>query len=165
VLIISLFVSTPLFSKAGPRDSMRKAKVEELKKLRKDLYTQKLALTKEESEKFFPIFDEYELKLREARKEFKLKWKDKKPEDLTEEEAKQYLTDATKMREKEVELFKTYSEKLKTAIPAKKIVLLPKIAKEVQKELIAKAREMKGQGGGPAGGKRGGGFKGRPGMR
>lgn len=139
---------------AGPNDSLRKAKIEELKKLRHDLYVQKLNLTATEAEKFFPIFDEYEMKQREAKKAFKQKWKDKKPEDLSEEEAAQYLTDATKLREKELELFKTYSEKLKAVIPAKKIVILPRVTKEVQQELIRKAREL-GKGPAGQGGRRG----------
>ncbi len=144
LLIFTLMANLVLGQGGG--DSTKLNRLQELKKLRKELYTQKLALTADEAAKFFPIFDEYEQKLRDAKKEFHKKWKGKKPEDLTEDEAKQYLADATKMREKELELFKTYSEKLKTAIPVKKIIILPRVTKEVQKELIAKAKEMKGQG-------------------
>lgn len=137
----------------GPKDSLKQAKIEELKKLRKDLFIQKLNLTTAESEKFFPIYDEYQLKLKQSRKEFRKKWKDKKPEDLTEAEATVFLEDATALREKEVELFRTYSEKLKSAIPVKKIVILPRVEREVQRELIDKARE--GRKGSNKNGKRG----------
>lgn len=130
-------------------DSLKQAKIENLKKIRKDLFTQKLALTPAEAEKFFPIYDEYQLKLKQSRKAFRSKWKGKKPEELTEQEANDYLADAIKLRQTEVELFSTYSEKLKQVISAKKIVMLPKVEKEVQKELVAKAGAKKGPGGNP----------------
>lgn len=130
-------------------DSLRQAKIGELKKLRRQLFVQKLELTTEQADKFFPVFDEYQWKQREAKKEFRKKWKGKKIEDLTEEESKLYLVDAIKAREKEVELFKLYTEKLKTILPAKKLVLLPQIEKEVQRELMRKAREGKNGKNGP----------------
>ena len=133
-------------TKTNTEDSAKKTKIEELKKLRRDLFIQKLELTETETEKFFPIYDEYQLKLKEARKAFKKKWKDKKPEDLTEDEANLFLADAIALRKTEVDLFSTYSEKLKTAIPVKKIVILPRVEKEVQHELIKKAGG-KGRGG------------------
>ena len=132
-----------------PDDSTRKAKVEKLKKVRRDLYTQKLSLTATEAEKFFPIFDEYQLKLKGAKKEFRNKWNGRKPEELTEEESKAYLADAIKLRETELSLFRTYSEKLKTAIPAKKIIILPRVNKEVQMELMQQVKGMKGRPPGP----------------
>jgi hypothetical protein len=148
-------------TKTSEGDSAKKAKIEELKKLRRDLFIQKLELTETETEKFFPIYDEYQLKLKEARKEFKKKWKNKKPEELTEEEANLFLADAIALRKTEVDLFSTYSEKLKSAIPVKKIVILPRVEKEVQHELIKKAGG-KGPGGkGPDGKKPG--KKGKPG--
>ena len=96
------------------------------------------------------------MKLKEARKAFKKKWKDKKPEDLTEDEANLFLADAIALRKTEVDLFSTYSEKLKTAIPVKKIVILPRVEKEVQHELIKKA-------GGKGPGGKNPGKKGKPG--
>lgn len=141
-------VCFPQYVAAQGNDSLKQAKIEELKKYRRDLYIQKLALTPKEAEGFFPIYDEYEQKLREVKKEFKKKWKDKTPESMTEAEATAYLQDATKLREKELELFKTYSERLKAVIPAKKIILIPHVSKEVHRELLMKAREMKGGQGG-----------------
>jgi hypothetical protein len=146
LFFIALFFANKVYAAAPAADSSRKAQIEQLKKLRKDLFVQKLALTPTESDKFFPIYDEYQLKVKTIKKEFRQKWNGRKPEELSEQEAQQYLNDALKMRSAELDLFKTYSEKLKTAIPVKKIVILPRVEKEVQRELISKAREMKGKG-------------------
>ena len=128
-------------------DSTRKAKTEELKKLRRDLFTRKLGLTADEAAKFFPVYDEYQLKLKMAKKEFRKKWKSKKQEEMSEEEAGVYLNEALKLRETELNLFKTYTEKLKGIISNKKILKLPKVEREVQNEIIKKARDIKFSGG------------------
>lgn len=152
---VALAFFTPALAQknsGSKQDSARKARMEELKQYRHDLFVKKLKLTETEEAGFFPIYDEYQLKLREAKRSFRKKWKEKKPEDLTEEEAKVFLEDAIAARENEVELFKTYSEKLKAVIPVKKIVVLPHVEKEVQRELIEKFKGMKpprGAGHGP----------------
>jgi hypothetical protein len=148
LLVTLLFAGSAAAQDGPPMDSARRAKFEELKKTRRELFIKKLELTDEEAKNFFPVYDEYQLKLRQARKAFKGKWKGRKPEELSEDEASQYLKDAIEMRSTELELFKTYSEKLKAVIPVKKVIMLPKVEKEVQHELIGKAREGKGQGAG-----------------
>ena len=134
-------------------DSTRKVKMEELKKMRRDLFTRKLVLTADEATKFFPIYDEYQLKLKMAKKEFRKKWKSKNQDNMSEEEAGEYLGDALKLRETELNLFKVYTDKLKAIISNKKVLKLPKVEREVQSEIIRKAREMKLGGGAGGGGK------------
>jgi hypothetical protein len=125
-----------------PPDSAKKAKIEALKKKRKDLYIQKLSLTPLQADQFFPLWDDYELKLREAKKTFKRKWEGKDTKNgLTEDEAAQYLKDALKLRETELTLFKSVTEKLIPAITAKKTIMLKRVQREVQKELVADVRK------------------------
>ncbi|MFM7765051.1 MAG: hypothetical protein ACKO6I_05260, partial [Sphingomonadales bacterium] len=144
---------------AQPSDSARKAKMEAMKKLRRDLYVQKLSLSEDQAQKFFPIMNEFEQKQRELKKPFRDKWGGKKPEDLTDAEAETYLNDAHKMREDELKLAKTYGDKLKPIIGTKKVLMLKRVQREVQMEMVRKFREMRGKGdpGGPGGpGGRGG---------
>ena len=151
---------------AQPSDSARKAKMEAMKKIRKELYVKKLSLTEDQSQKFFPIMDEFERKQREIKQPFRDKWGDKKPEDLTDTEADSYLNDAHQMRENEMKLAKTYGDKLKPVIGAKKVLMLRRVQREVQAEMVQKFREMRGKGrpGGPGGpGGRGGRGGHRPG--
>lgn len=145
VMLILAAVCAITVSAGTPPDSTRKAKMEELKKLRRELYFKKLSLTEQEAARFFPIWDEFELKQRQAKKEFRDKWKGRKPEELSEQEAEAYLNDALKLRETELQLFRTYSERLKPVLPATKIIKLIRVQKEVQRELMEKMREMKGQ--------------------
>ncbi|MEN9318297.1 MAG: hypothetical protein RL712_867 [Bacteroidota bacterium] len=76
------------------RDSLRAAKVEELRKFRETLFVERLSLTESEKVKFFAIYDEYQLKLRDAKRAFRSKWEGKRPADLTDAEAELYFKDA-----------------------------------------------------------------------
>lgn len=144
---------------AQPSDSARKAKVEAMKKIRRELYVQKLSLSEDQAQKFFPVMNEFEQKQRELKKPFRDKWGTRKPEELTDAEAEVYLTEAHKMRQDELNLNKTYGDKFKPILGAKKVLMLKRVQREVQMEMVRKFREMRGQGrsGGPKGpGGRGG---------
>jgi anion-transporting ArsA/GET3 family ATPase len=142
------------------KDSLRAAKVEELRKFRESLFVERLSLTDAEKTKFFVIYDEYQLKLRDAKRAFRAKWEGKRPSELSDAEAELYFKDAIALRKLEVQLMETYTVKLKPVIGMQRAVQLPKIEREVKKELIAKARSMRKKKKGPG---EGGGGEGRPG--
>lgn len=141
------------------RDSLRAAKVEELRKFRENLFTERLSLSESEKTKFFVIYDEYQLKLRDAKRAFRSKWEGKRPAELSDAEAELYFKEAIALRKLEVQLMETYTVKLKPVIGMQRAVQLPKIEREVKKELIAKARSMRKKKKGPA---EGAGGEGRP---
>jgi len=142
------------------KDSLRAAKVEELRKFRESLFVERLSLTDAEKVKFFTIYDEYQLKLRDAKRGFRNKWEGKRPSELSDAEAELYFKDAIALRKLEVQLMETYTVKLKPVIGMQRAVQLPKIEREVKKELIAKARSMRKKKKGPG---EGAGGEGRPG--
>lgn len=146
---------------AQPSDSTRKARLETMRQIRRDLYIKKLSLTDEQAQKFFPIMNEFERQQRELKNPFRDKWRGKKPEDLTDAEAESYLKEAQQMRENEMALAKTYGDKLKPVIGAKKVLMLKRVQREVQVEMVRKFREMRGPGRPPGG--RGGRGGNRPG--
>ena len=62
---------------------------------------------------------------------------------MSETEAEQYFKEAVALRKLEVQLLETYTVKLKPVIGMKRAVQLPRIEREVKKEMIAKARSMR----------------------
>ncbi len=136
------------------RDSLKASKVAELRKFREDLFVERLKLTAEEKPKFFAVYDEYQLKLKESKMAFRKKWAGKKPEELNDAEAQQYFQEAIALRKQEVDLLQTYGKRLEPIIGMNRVIVLPQIEREIKKELITKARSMrkkKGQGSGAAG--------------
>lgn len=137
------------------RDSLKANKVAELKKFREALFVEKLHLTEAEKPKFFAVYDEYQLKLKEQKQAFRKKWEGKNPSELTETEAEQYFAEAIALRKQEVDLLQIYGKRLQPIIGMNRVIQLPKIEREIKKELISKAkslRKKKGNGGGGNGG-------------
>lgn len=116
--------------------------------------TQSMNLTSNESEKFWPLYNEYSTKrtaenkqYREALKAYKKIGFDKLDEKQSEEMVNNELLHDQRM----LELKKEYIPKFKAMIGSKKLVQLFTAEKEFQKLLLQKAKEGgkkgKGQGG------------------
>ncbi len=141
VLILGFVLSGQIMAQKA--DSTSTNKVGEVVSYRVTLFKKKLNLSESESKQFFPIYDTYIADLTKAKKVFRNKWKKKPLETLTEEEANEYFNDALALQQKEVDLFKTCSEQLKSVIPMTKIVKLASAEREVRRKLIEKANEVK----------------------
>ena len=125
------------------KDSLRIAKVKGLRKFREGLFVEKLHLSDAEKTNFFLIYDGYQLKLREAKVLFRARWKDKEMSSLSDADAEKYFNDAIVLRKTEVQLMETYTNKLKPVIGMNRALQLPKIEREIKKEMIAKARGIR----------------------
>ncbi len=141
VLILGFVLSGQIMAQKA--DSTSTNKVGEIVSYRVTLFKRKLNLSESEAKQFFPIYDTYIADLTKAKKVFRNKWKKKPLETLTEEEANEYFNDALALQQKEVDLFKTCSEQLKSVIPMTKIVKLASAEREVRRKLIEKANEVK----------------------
>ena len=109
-----------------------KDKVEEM---RVSFITKKLELTNNESEKFWPIYNEYNDKVKALRKNLRQSYR-KAPENMTEKEGEELYQLDIKTKQAEAELHKQYSEKIKSVIGAKKIVLLRSAEEEFKQKVL-----------------------------
>ncbi len=144
-LLFSLLVvlNAPRVIAQSKDSSNTKQKVSEVVQFRISLFKQKLNLSEAESTQFFPIYDAYIADLTKAKKAFRNKWKKKSVETLSEEEAAEYYGDALALQQKEVDLFKSCTEQLKSFMPMTKIIRLASVEREVRAKLISKANEIK----------------------
>ncbi len=126
LLYILLFISISLtsFSQGG--------KKEKIEALRVAFITQQLNLTSEESQKFWPVYNEYQDKTRAARKEFKTIG----ATFSSDKEAQEYLDAELLFKQRELNLYKEYYDKFKKILPLKKVALLRQAEEEFKKELL-----------------------------
>jgi hypothetical protein len=103
----------------------------------------KLALTPEESEKFWPIY-------RQFQDQRKTVVKNSKPAkllvDMTDAEADSFIAVQLDKEEKILQLKKEYVKKLKGVIPSKKIAKLQKLEAEFKKEVLKRMKERRKEG-------------------
>jgi tRNA U34 2-thiouridine synthase MnmA/TrmU len=62
---------------------------------------------------------------------------------MTEEQAKIYLEELTKLKDAQWQLQKNYMAKFLTVLPAKKVAMLPQAEKEIQVAVKLRARQLR----------------------
>lgn len=102
--------------------------------------TEKLELTVEESQMFWPLFNEYESERKIVQKSF---YRKRDIDTMTNEEAEAFVTQSFVKDQQMLDLKRTYFEKFKTAIPIKKIAQLSRAEKSFRQELIKRMRHRK----------------------
>jgi len=105
--------------------------------------TQKLSLTSEEAQKFWPIYN----KLSEDLKKLRSNTKDKLADELSElatmsdAEAEKTLNEMLNYKISEAEMIKKYAAEFKKVLPTKKVVMLYKAENDFKRELLKKLRD------------------------
>ena len=118
----------------GQPGSERRAKMEErMQSMRIAFITQKLALTPEESQNFWPVYNEFTNALEELKPELK---DFGHPSDMSEEEASTFLDQSLVLETQQLDLKKQYLGKLKEVLPIQKIAMLHFIEREFKKEIL-----------------------------
>ncbi|SDH26227.1 Spy/CpxP family protein refolding chaperone [Winogradskyella thalassocola] len=115
-LILTLFISASIFAQKYDREKIKALKIAHI--------TEQLDLTETEAQKFWPIYNANEDAENELRESSTNRRKDKKPEELSESEAKSLLLAMEKMEKRKVELHSKMLNELFEILPAKKIIKL-----------------------------------------
>ena len=100
--------------------------------------TERLQLTPAEAEKFWPVYREYAEKRRELRQEMRT---NRPPE----ADGKALLDFDLKIKEKELDLEKTYTEKFQHLIPPEKLVRLRDAESDFRKMLLRQIQQRRRQ--------------------
>lgn len=112
-------------------------KKDKIEALRAAFITEQLGLTSDESQKFWPVYNEYQDKLKAARKEFK----NQKASFSTDKEAQDFLDAELLLKQREVALYKDYYDRFKKILPVKKVARLRQAEEEFKKILLEKLKE------------------------
>ena len=124
-----------------------KEKREKVKALKVAFITEKLELTSEEAQKFWPIynaFDENQSELRHEKMRAILdRFKPGNVEKLSEKDASNSLIQMEKIEEDLFNLKKKFIKDLQSVISAKKIIKLKKAEEDFNRELLKQMREKR----------------------
>ncbi len=137
-LILLLLTGICISATAQPGRGNRRARVEALATA---YITEKLDLTVEEAQVFWPVFNEFKDKREAIQKSFD---KQQNPDDMTDAEALVYLNNAMEQEQQILDLKKEYYGKLRKVISVKKVAMLPRAEQEFRRELLKKMRERRG---------------------
>jgi hypothetical protein len=107
---------------------------DKLEEMRVSFISKKINLSTSEAEKFWPVYNEYNDKIKALRRNLRKSIR-KAPENLTETEAEELYQLDLKTKQAENDIHHQYSEKIKSIIGAKKIILL-RVAEDEFKQKV-----------------------------
>lgn len=134
VFVLAVFAIQLSYAQPGKPDRVEALKV--------SFITEKINLSPQEAQGFWPLYNEYNDKIKFARKNFRQQY-GTVTDFKTDKEAEDYLSAELKLRQTEVDLQKEYFEKFKKILGSKKTGLLRKAEEEFKKEII---KTIKGNG-------------------
>ena len=148
LLIVSFFlISIATFAQDGPLRERFKEKKEQIKALKVAFITTELNLTSDEAAKFWPLFNAFEDKQQEIRKQKLKAYLDRTDDDtidkLSEKEATTLLSQMENTEDELYQLKKKFVANLKGILPATKILKLKKAEEEFSKKLLQQYRDKK----------------------
>ena len=132
IILVSLLFCSGKFLAQGPKDKVAE--------LRVSFISKKLELTTAESEKFCPVYNEYNDKIRALKKNLRQSYK-KGVDNLTDKEAEDLCQLDLKTKQAEVVIHEQYSAKIKDIIGAKKMVKLHLAEEEFKLEIIKNIKD------------------------
>jgi hypothetical protein len=118
-------------------ESQTNAKRDKIDQLRVAFINSKVGLSNQETQQFWPLYNELNDKLDNLKKTYRINFiKNFNAEIISDKEAEALLTAEFILKQKELDLNKEYYEKYKKILPIKKIALIKMAENDFKKELI-----------------------------
>lgn len=132
---ILLILSAGMAQGDHPRHEMIEERVEAQ---RVAFITQRLRLTTEESQAFWPVFNEFEDKMKTLKAQLP-----PRPEimKMSDSEAEAYLDKALRIEQEELDLKRSYVKKFKEVLPVQKVAMLGHVERAFNRELLKRIQE------------------------
>ena len=135
--LVVVLISVSAFAQRGGKIAER------IKTQKIAFITEKLNLSSEEAQQFWPVYNEIEAKKEALRKESMSKRKGKRPEDLSDKEAKTLLNEMLNIEDQRHQLQRELVSKLEGVISSKKILKLMRVEREFDRKLLDKLKEQR----------------------
>ncbi len=107
------------------------------------LITQRLDLTPDQAEKFWPIYREYSEKQRAIHQDFQQLKRNYRPNTATEEESKALIDRGLEIKEQMISLDKVYSERMLRVINNRQLLRLREAENDFRQQLMRRLKEQR----------------------
>ena len=148
--LLALIAFTIGFSQIGfgQDKELELSKREQLEALKIAHITEKLALTPDEAQTFWPVYNELEAKMKAVRKERRKNRKDTKAnhDSMSDKELMAAVEAELDFEQQELNLKRQYNQKFSKILPIKKVVLLHEAQEGFKRRLLKGAKEHRRDG-------------------
>ena len=125
---------------ALPSQAQQQDRGERIRALKVAYITDKLQLTPVESEKFWPVYNQYETEQKRIRQKYKA---DLDLSIMKDEDVERSITDRFEMEEQLIKLKRDYFQRMKSFIAVRKIAQLQRSEQEFNRELLKRIQEAR----------------------
>lgn len=138
---LCLFILTSFLSYQGfGQEKIDRKMLKDKVKAQKVAYiTDQLELTETEAQKFWPIYNNYQSEIESLRHSMDVKFN----KNMNDKEAEDLLFSMLEGRSKEIDIQKSYIQKMKAAISVKKIAMLFRAERQFKEKVITKFKERR----------------------
>ena len=147
-LAISLITVSYAWAQPGPSQAGGEKRKEKVEALKRSYYSDKLALTPAEAEKFWPIYNEFKKKEDALKKEGKGDKKKGEQPTYTEKEALAEIDRTAQQKKAHIDLETQFLKDCMPVLGPDRAMHLGQIDREFQRELLQHMKERKEGGGG-----------------
>jgi hypothetical protein len=141
---ILLALSVQAQDEGMPRKELDPKVQERIKAARVAFITERLALTPEEAEKFWPVYRELSEKRLALREQFEQKKNNPDPKKTVEQNEKDLMDYGFQLRQKELDLDREYAPKILNAIPSQKMMMLRKAEDDFRLMIMNQIQKRQG---------------------
>jgi len=120
-----------------------KKAMQKIQSARIALITERLELTPDQAERFWPLYREYNVQRRQLRQEFRDTRQDVDRQNLTDEQSKELVKQRMELKQQELNLEKQYSEKMTGVISAQQMLRLRNAEKDFQQMLLRRIQQQR----------------------
>jgi len=132
ITIICIVLIFPLYAQQSNQHEMQ----EKIKAARIGMITERLNLTPEQAQKFWPLYNEFTGKKREVRRELNQALKNVDRENATEQEMRDLVELRLHVKQKELDLERLYSSRLLNVISTEQLVRLSKAESDFRQKVL-----------------------------
>ena len=145
ISFVGIAYSQPMGPPPKGKQDRQQEKKENIEAMKIAFITTKLDLTPEEAQKFWPVYNQYNDKINEMRKQQRMDDRENKKnfDELTDKDIEEDIDADLAFKQKELDMQKEYTKKLKTVLPIRKISKLYEAENQFKKVLIEKLKDNK----------------------
>lgn len=118
---------------------------EKIEAARIALITERLNLSPEQAQRFWPVYNEYNQKRHDLQREFQQLRGSFDPQKASEEENRKMLEAGMKVKERQLELERTYAERMQQVISTQQLLSLRKAEDDFREMLMQRIRDQQRQ--------------------
>ena len=136
IIILLSLLSIGVF--AQNKEAMKK-----IESARIALITERLGLTPDQAEKFWPVYREYNLERRELRKQLRAEREGVDLENISEEQSKELIRKSMEFKQKQLNLEKEYSTRMTDVISTQQLFKLKNAERDFQQMLLKRIQQQR----------------------